>query len=234
MGGTLYDKGAARVHRARDAVRRRASVAKERPPPGRDIVATVIRFLAVVLLLSAGCAKGSSGDEGDRVPVDLSGRDGGGGGRDLGDDERDMLVEMCDDDSYPDECASAEDLGELLPGAEAVVVNGFLPLLGDEDWFAVRFPPNMSGPGGGAPTIELTGDDTTVMTIEGPTCGPRAHCGEGSAGAINSYSFTDDADDSVEFPYSTRDVEWPESLFIRVHRSGGPVTCTEYAVTITR
>jgi hypothetical protein len=194
----------------------------------------VIRFFAVVLLLSAGCAKGSAGDEGDdRVAVDASGIDGGGERRDSGSGDRDMFVETCDDDAYPDECASAEDLGEFMPGAE-MVINGVVPTLSDEDWFAVRFPPNMSGAGGGAPTIELTGDDTTVMTIEGPTCGPRAHCGEGSAGAINSYSFTDDADDSVEFPYSTRDVEWPESLFIRVHRSGGPVTCTEYAVTITR
>lgn len=188
----------------------------------------MIRFFAVVLLLGAGCAKGTVGGDGDdRIPADA-----GDGRRDGG--QPDMFVEMCDDDSHPDECASAEDLGELLPDAEPLVINGFVPTLADEDWFTVRFPPNMSGAGGGAPTIELTGDDTTVMTIEGPTCGPRAHCGEGSAGAITMYSFTDNADDSVEFPYSSRMVDWPEQLFVRVHRSGGPVTCTEYAITITR
>ncbi len=145
-----------------------------------------------------------------------------------------MFVETCDDDAFPEECAAAEDLGEVMPGAEPMVVTGVAPLLSDEDWFTVRFPPSMSGAGGGEVTIELAGDDTTVMTVEGPTCGPRTPCGEGSAGAITSYSFTDNADDSVEFPYATREVDWPESLFIRVHRSGGPATCTEYTLTITR
>ena len=72
------------------------------------------------------------------------------------------------------------------------------------------------------------------MTIEGPTCGPRATCGEGSAGAILSYSFTDDADDAAETPYQSRMTPWPESLFIRVHRSGGPAGCTPYTLTISR
>lgn len=196
----------------------------------------MVRFLAVALLISAGCAKGSVDDEGtDRVGSDGGGRrDLGGGGNDGGEVRRDMFVEMCDDDSYPDECASAEDLGEVMAGAEAMVITGVLPQLSDEDWFAVRFPPAEMGPGGGTITIELSGDDTTVMTLEGPTCGPRTACGEGSAGAITSYSFTDDADMSVEFPYSTRDTAWPEALFVRVHRSGGPVTCTDYTLTIAR
>lgn len=197
----------------------------------------MVRFLAVALLLSMGCAKGSAGDDGtDRVRVDAGDRDlGTDPNRDLGGGgDRDMFVGGCDDDAFPDECAMAEDLGDVMVGAETMVINGVLPQLSDEDWFAVRFPPNAMGPGGGTVSIELAGDDTTVMTLEGPTCGPRTVCGEGTAGAINSYSFTDNADMSVEFPYSSRDTAWPEALFVRVHRSGGPVTCTEYSLTISR
>ncbi len=195
----------------------------------------MVRFLAIALLV-VGCAKGSVDDEGtDRTGIDGGGRDlGGDPDRDLGNGDRDMFVEMCDDDSYPDECSSAEDLGDVMIGAEPVVTTGVLPQLSDEDWFAVRFPPNEMGPGGGNISIELSGDDTTVMTLEGPTCGPRTVCGEGTAGAITSYSFVDDADMSVEFPYSTRDTPWPEAIFVRVHRSGGPVTCAEYTLTIRR
>lgn len=195
----------------------------------------MVRFLAIALLV-VGCAKGSVDDEGsDRIGTDGGRRDlGGDPDRDLGGGGRDMFVETCDDDSYPEECSAAEDLGDVMIGAEPLVITGVLPQLSDEDWFAVRFPPNAMGAGGGNISIELAGDETTVMTLEGPTCGPRTACGEGTAGAITSYSFVDDADMSVEFPYSTRDTPWPEAIFVRIHRSGGPVTCTEYSLTIRR
>ena len=186
------------------------------------------------LVLLAACAKGSVDEvDGGNRRIDASGRDLGSP-RDLGTDVDMGTPPTCDDDTYPEACAESQDLGEVIPGAEAMVVEGFLPLLSDEDWFQVRFPPAAMGAGGGTVTIDLVGDATTVMTLEGPTCGPRTPCGEGSAGAITSYSFTDDADSSPEQGYQTRDTPWPDTIFIRVHRSGGPADCTPYTLTITR
>ncbi|MAQ17414.1 MAG: hypothetical protein CMN30_21790 [Sandaracinus sp.] len=195
-------------------------------------------FLLACFLVFAGCAKGSVEDDGDRVRTDGGSRDGGTrdaspidlGGRDFG------TVEMCDDDEYPDTCAEADDLGEIGAGAGSRTIEGVLPRIADEDWFAVHFPPAMSGAGGGTISIELAADATAVMTIEGPTCGPRATCGgEGeTAGAILSYSYTDDADESADMPYQSRMVPWPETLFVRVHRIGGPATCMPYTLTISR
>ena len=192
----------------------------------------MLRRLTLLVLLSA-CASGvnGNGDGGRRSDgsrVDTGGRDSGGGGGDTG--------EPCTPDSHPSMCAMATDLGSFAPGAAEMTVIGNLPQLSDQDWFRVQFPPETMPmmPGGGMPSISVDGDPTVILDIL-TSCGTGlVSCGEGSATNMTSYSFIDDQSMPGETQYSTRDVPWPAELWIKVTRSGGPATCEDYTLTISR
>lgn len=195
----------------------------------------MIRRLALLLLLS-GCASGvngtgDGGGRGDASRVDTGGRDSGGrdgGGGDTG--------VPCTPDSHPNMCAMATDLGPFAPGAAEMTVVGNLPQLSDQDWFRVQFPPETMPmmPGGGMPSVSLDGDPTMILDIR-TSCGTGlVSCSEGSATNMTSYSFVDDQAMPGETQYSTREVPWPAELWIKVTRSGGPATCEDYTLTISR
>ncbi len=160
---------------------------------------------------------------------DTGGRSDTGGPGDSGDI-------MCVDDEVPDGCEDALDLGSVDVGA-MTVNTGKLPMLSDEDWYTVAFPPlGSGGAGGGSPTVALAGDSTMVFEVRA-TCGASVACGEGSPREITSYTFVDDQStgtDPGEGDFSTRDIPWPETLLIRVSRRGGPVNCDDYTLTISR
>lgn len=194
-------------------------------------------------LFALGCAKGTGADQdaGDSR-FDSGPRDGGGGDtggidggppRDGGGSE---TGPGCADE-YPNDCAAAHDVGMIAMGADPVAITTYLPMLDDTDWFVVRFPPtNMPGTfGGGTPRITLEGDETMVLDIR-PGCADTTpvSCGEGSAAMATSYSFTDDQAIEGEMQWSTRDVEWPSTLYVRVARTRGPADCTPYTLTFAR
>lgn len=166
----------------------------------------------------------------------------------------------CVDDMHPDNCEMAVDLGELAEGGETEAT-GFLPMLTDEDWFLVAFPSRepsfadagvpdagtgdgggvgdaglpLNLAGGGAPNIELVADDATMVIEVRLRCGAALACGDSTARELTSWSFVDDASEEAgSGAYSTRDVAWPESVYVKVSRRGGPVTCEGYTLRITR
>jgi len=202
------------------------------------------RVLPTLLLgVSLGCASGGGGGTGPRGNVDAGPRRDTGPlppGTDGGPVVRPDAGGMCSDDSYPDECEAANDLGSLAIGDEMTVM-GFLPQLADQDWFTVAFPPtNMPGMfGGGTPSLTLDGDETMAFEVRAD-CMRSVTCGEGTPRELLEYSFTDDqstmmSTDEGEGPdYDTRDAAWPETLLVRVARRGGPATCAPYTLTISR
>lgn len=203
----------------------------------------------MTLSLLVACASGTNntgntgrndgGARDVRISPDTPGTDAqvesdtGGGGTDAG--------ATCTDDTFPDECNLAEAV-TIMTG-DMLNIEGFLPTLSGADWFVFSFPP-MSGPnmqGMGAPTIMLDGDSTMVIEVrEGCESTVPVSCGEGSAREATSYSFVDDqsmpgeADGDGSDTFTTRDVEWPENLAVRVGRRGGPASCEPYTLTITR
>ena len=146
----------------------------------------------------------------------------------------------CTEDGHPETCDVATDLGAIDIGG-MMTVTGTLPTLSEEDWFTVEFPPlNMPNSfGGGMPSVELSGDATMVFEVR-TSCMASFSCGEGVPRELTSFTFVDDQSVAVDpvgdvpNDYSTRDKPWPEVLKIRVGRRGGPATCDEYTLTITR
>jgi len=201
-----------------------------------------IGVLAITLIAAGACAQGGDGGggtgrgDGGSGGMDGSYRtDGGGGGTDGG--------ASCTDEGNGSACESPTDLGAVDPGAMATSMVSYLPSTGDEDWFLVGFPslgmPNMKG--GGTPTIELARNDGMQFRFEvRPTCTAPMGCGAGMAARdLTSWSFTDDqsemeADMSGDMDYSTRDVDWPSPVYVRVYRAVGGGDCSAFQLQITR
>lgn len=188
------------------------------------------------------CAKGGGGVDAGGGRFDTGPRDAARSDAARPDSGRRDSGPACVDDTIGDTCAEATDLGTVEVGGSATAM-GKLPMLTDSDWYRVSFPPvNMPGSfGGGSPTITLEGDSTMIFSVE-LDCGTVASCGEGAPRDLTSYTFVDDppiGTDPLEpgqepNDYSTRDVEWPTTVHIRVARRGGPVDCSDYTLTITR
>jgi hypothetical protein len=211
-----------------------------------------LRFLRVAVALSvagAGCAKGGGGGTGRTdagggadaarpdggQPDGMMPRDGGGGA----DAARDGAA-ACTDDMHPAMCDRAEDLGSLEPGAVPVLVNGVIPVVGGEDWFRVAFPYRPTAPsmmGGGAPHIELTINEGGYFFEVRARCAAAMACGgRGEPSTmLSEWDFVDDQSMPGETQWSTRDVEWPNPLYIKVYRPmGGAVSCPRYQLTVSR
>lgn len=160
---------------------------------------------------------------------------------------------------HPDNCEMAVELGAVGEG-EDTEATGFLPMLTDEDWFLVTFPSRPPAPadggvdedagtgmdagppgppvdslaGGGSPSIELVAADSTMVMEVRLRCGAALACGDSTARELTSWSFVDDASEEGLGAYSTREVAWPETVYVKVSRRGGPVSCEQYALRITR
>ncbi len=217
----------------------------------RRVPGTVASMRPLSIALCVGllaCAKGGGGRDAGGGRFDTGPRDAArsdAGPRDAARSDsgrRDAGPPPCVDDEIGDTCEEAMDLGTVNVG-ETVMATGKLPMLTDSDWYQVSFPPvDMPGSyGGGMPSIMLEGDSTMAFSVE-LECGSVVSCGEGSSRDLRSYTFTDDpaiGTDPVEpgeepNDYSTRDVEWPTTVRIRVARRGGPVDCSDYTLTIAR
>ena len=201
-----------------------------------------LRYL-LVALLATGCAQGSDGSGG-------SGRsDGGRGGgmdsgsRDAGGGRDAPTTPTCTDEGHGNACETPTDLGSLDPGDEMTTMVGYLSTAAAEDWFLISFPslgmPNMSG--GGAPSIELVMNEGEAFRFEvRTTCSATFACGDGrGARDIVEWSFTDDqspmeAEESGDMDFSTRDVPWPETVYVRVYRAVGAADCSRYQLRVTR
>lgn len=221
-----------------------------------------LAWLAVAaLVVSSGCAQGSTGGGTDRNgdpdsstgddggDTDASGPSDGGGGMDGG--------MGCADDDFPDSCPDAMDLGAVATG-DMVMQEGKLPSSGDRDWFAVQFPPGfvdggmpdggtpdggMPGggmEGGGEPRIEVLPEGGDFLIEIRQRCAAAMLCtGEGPERAtdLQAWSFTDDATapDGGPSAYATREAEWPSDLFVKVYRAAGSSgDCMSYTLQISR
>lgn len=197
--------------------------------------------LVALLGLAMACASGKGDDPRGRrdggPAVDAPGRDVGQPGTDSGPPD---TGPPCEDDEVADLCAMADEVGAVMP-AGMNVIEGKLPRLSDVDWYHVTFPLAEMGAlrGAGMPNIALAGDSTMVMEILS-TCTTPVSCGEGVPSEITSWSFVDDQSEMMVTdtggmgPYMTRDAPWPEDIYIRVSRRGGPADCSDYVLTITR
>lgn len=200
-----------------------------------------LRYL-LVALLAAGCAQGSDGSGTGRS--DDGGRGGGmdSGARDSG--GRDAPVTpTCTDEGHGNACETPTDLGALDPGDEMTTMVGYLSTSGAEDWFLIGFPalgmPNMSG--GGTPSIELVMNEGEAFRFEvRTTCSATFACGDGrGARDIAEWTFTDDqspmeAEESGDMDFTTRDVPWPETVYVRVYRAVGAPDCSKYQLRVSR
>jgi len=171
------------------------------------------------------------------VPLALGGLAGCGGG-DGGDD----------DVSGEPQCAADESVGpdSAIPVVPGDMIDGYLCPREDEDWYVVDIPSGFAidggvpdggtMQGGGMPRVELvSGDATMVMEIR-MRCGAALACGDSTARELLEWSFVDDQGsvDGGTAGYTTRDVPWPERVYIKVSRKGGPASCEDYTLTITR
>jgi len=218
------------------------------------------RVLSIALILalpivSFACAKGGGGGGGGRRDASRGDGAAGDGAVDAGrDGSRDTGVRdtgvrdtgpACIDDEIPDDCEMASELGTLDVGG-MFSATAKLPTLVDEDWYVVDIPSGFAldggvpdggtMQGGGMPRVELvSGDATMVMEIR-MRCGAALACGESTARELLEWSFVDDQGgvDGGTASYTTRDVPWPERVYIKVSRKGGPASCEDYTLNITR
>ena len=209
--------------------------------------------LMLALPLSLACAKGAGGSGMRRDGGATDGAVQDGGTRDSG--VRDSGVvdtgPACIDDDVLDDCEMASELGTLDVGG-SLSVDGKLPTLADEDWYAFDAPPNFASPadggvpgadggaplasmaGGGSPRVELVSPDATMVMEVRLRCGAALACGDSTARELLQWSFTDDQSMVGENAYTTRDVPWPERVYVKVSRRGGPAGCDDYFLRISR
>lgn len=211
--------------------------------------------LHLALPLSAlACATGggSSGTRRDTGANDGSVRDTGSRDTGVRDSGAADTAPACVDDAIPDDCEMADELGTLDVGG-AFSVDGKLPTLVDEDWYAFDVPPGYpaaadagvdagvdGGPppvpmaGSGTPHIELVSSDATMVMEVRTRCGAALSCGDSTARELLQWSFTDDQSLEGAGAYSTRDVPWPERVYVKISRRGGPASCEDYLLRVTR
>jgi hypothetical protein len=101
---------------------------------------------------------------------------------------------------------------------------------GSEHWYVVTFPANYDTlqHGTGTPTLTLTGDASLRMDIRYGSCGAGLSCSGG-----RQWSFVDNASPAGAGAYSTRNVAWPTTVYVRLYRPSGGV-CASYTLSITR
>ncbi|NOY93793.1 MAG: hypothetical protein GXP55_21640 [Deltaproteobacteria bacterium] len=222
----------------------------------------VLSFALILALPLAcvACAKGGGGGGGGRRDGSPGDGAAGDGALDAGPDSgrrdtgvRDTGVRdtgpACVDDAIPDDCEMASELGTLEVGG-MFSATAKLPTLVDEDWYVVDVPSGFAADAGvptdggvpasmqgaGMPRIELvSGDATMVMEIR-MRCGAALACGESTARELLEWSFVDDqgTTDGGTAGYTSRDVPWPERVYIKVSRKGGPASCEDYTLNVTR
>ncbi|MFO0629303.1 MAG: hypothetical protein U0325_27250 [Polyangiales bacterium] len=135
-------------------------------------------------------------------------------------------------------CASAINTMSFVPGSTATYT-GYVPsTVGAEQWYVATFVQNAdyNSHGTGTPTVNLTpgtGDASLRMEIRYGSCAAAATCTPGT-----SWTFTDNASAGGGSPtgaYSTRNVAWPTTVYIRLYRTtAGSAVCSNYSLTISR
>jgi hypothetical protein len=125
----------------------------------------------------------------------------------------------CLTDSWPTACGSAASVGMIAIGASTTVSGNVVPAT-DSDWFVVSFV------AGGHPSLSVTGG--FLLQVQAG-CGMSESCMDGVADAVTTWEFYD----TPAVPaHTTRTVTAPTMEYFRVY-STGPVTCTNYTVTVS-
>jgi len=173
----------------------------------------------------AGAAGGGGGSAGSAGTGAAAGAGGGGGSS------------QCDD-VVDGECLQGYSLGSIAPGGSTQGPVTQVPNVGESDWYTATFTP--TGPlnfGGGTPSIKfaVNTDDSYVFDVV-PDCvgGTSPQCNEGGlAMNVTEWSFVDDQSTAGASQWSTRDVPWPTTVYLRVYRTTGS-GCQDYQLSVTR
>jgi len=144
----------------------------------------------------------------------------------------------CSEDSYGSihTCATARDLGDISSGGSTTVSGRIIPgSATDDDWFRVDFPAS-GRPGGGRPTIALTGASASNFSLQvASNCsGGSLACGDGGIlTSLQEYEFTDNV---VGSGWTVNGTSWPSTVYFRVTRNSTATSCSAaaYTVSITR
>lgn len=157
----------------------------------------------------------------------------------------------CTERGFATTCPMATDIGPLMIGERYESEEGLIAEVGGQQWVRVSFPmetpavvdggtPTMVG--GGAPAVRFLRNAGDAYRIEiRNECVGVASCGDGTgtggmATNITEWSFTDTPTAGDEGPgqFSTRDVPWPESIYVRIYPIMDPVDCGTYQIEIVR
>ena len=135
-------------------------------------------------------------------------------------------------------CAAAIDLGTLNAGATVFTRTDFVPsTAGAEQWYLVRLPLNadMNQHGTGTPQIRLVGSASLRFEVRSSCAGSPLVGGTGSpATGLTSWSFSDNAATPGPAAYTTRNIAWPATVYVRVYRVSAPTTCATQTLTVSR
>jgi hypothetical protein len=121
-------------------------------------------------------------------------------------------------------------LGSLPTGAVVLTPVSSIPANGQEDWYSVNFPLNadVGTHGTGTPTVAFASNPGGAFAFQVWTsCGSGAMCGTN----VVNWAFTDNVAGSA---WTSRNVSWPSTIFIRVLRPAGGTNCASYQLQVTR
>ncbi len=140
----------------------------------------------------------------------------------------------CFDDTPAASCGGAISLGSVGAGGGRGGPVTNIVAAGGEDWYARDFPRNedFPGHGSGVPHIGFGRNDGGVFAFDvrvGCPGGALGTCG----GSLTDWSYEDTCA-AGDTNCSTRDVPWPDSVFVRVFRASPGLSCASYQLSVSR
>ena len=133
-------------------------------------------------------------------------------------------------------CGMATALGAIGIGSTADSLTSSIAVAGNADFFYVTFPPTGSN-GGGTPRIRFTRNDGSAFRFEVSSGCPAAALGCGSGGTavdLTEWSFVDDQSIGGPNQWTSRNVNWPNPIYIRVYRTTPGASCSQFQLTVSR
>jgi len=142
----------------------------------------------------------------------------------------------CVNEGNGNACGTATALGAIGVGSSANSLTSSIAAAGGADFFYVTFPPVGSN-GGGTPRIRFTRNDGSSFRFEVSSGCPAAALACGSGGTavdLTEWSFVDDQSIGGPNQWTSRNVTWPNPIYVRVYRTTPGASCDQFQLTVTR